>query len=63
MTEASARPKTASGVTAESNERRSDSNLDTSGHEVRGPVSEKSEAIIKEVSVRRRSAMRILANR
>ncbi len=35
----------------------------TSGHVEQRPVSKKSEAIIREVSVRRRTAMKVLANR
>ena len=33
------------------------------GHVAHRPVSEKSEAIIREVSVRRRTTMKVLANR
>jgi len=36
---------------------------EASGHVGQRPVSKESEAIIKEVSVRRRTAMKVLANR
>ena len=63
MTKERTRPKPDIAVSDGSDENRSAANLDTSGHEAQNPVSEKSQAIIKEVSVRRRTAIEILANR
>ena len=42
---------------------RSPANPGASGHVAESPVSEKSKAVIKEVSVRRRKTIEILANR
>ena len=63
MTKERTCPKPDSAVTDGSEENRSVANLRTSGHVAQNPVSEKSQAIIKEVSVRRRTAIEILANR
>ena len=63
MTTERTRPKPDSAVTDGSDQNRSVANLGTTGHGAEDPVSEKSQAIIKEVSVRRRKAIEILANR
>ena len=55
----SPKPTGAVTTTAEEN----GSATDTSGHVGQRPVSKQSEAIIREVSVRRRTAMKVLANR
>ena len=62
MAEENTSPKPASAVTERSDEGRSDRDRVPS-HQPARPVSSKSEAIIKEVSIRRREAIRILANR
>lgn len=63
MTKENTGPKPASAVTGGSDEDRSATDRRTSGHVAHRPVSRESEAIIKEVSVRRRTAMKVLANR
>ena len=50
-------------ATGGSDKDRSVTNRRASGHVAHRPVSRKSEAIIREVSVRRRTAMKVLANR
>ena len=55
-------PKPPSPVTGGPEKGDSGTHRDTFHHATR-PVSRKSEAIIKEVSVRRRTAMKVLANR
>lgn len=62
MTRENTGPKSAGPVTGGSHKGRSATDHGTSHHAAR-PVSRKSEAIIKEVSVRRRTAMKVLANR
>ena len=63
MTKENPGPKPASVVTG-SDKDRSDTGRGTStSHVARRPVSKESEAIIKDVSVRRRTAMKVLANR
>lgn len=62
MTKENKRPKPASVVTG-SDKDRSDTDRGASGHAVHRPVSKESEAIIKEISVRRRTAMKVLADR
>ncbi len=63
MTKERTRPKPDSASTDASDENRAAVNPGTSGHGAEDCVSEKSQAIIKEVSVRRRKAIEILANR
>ncbi len=63
MTKEITGPKPASVVTGGSDKDRSRTDRGTSGHVVHRPVSKESEAIIKEVSVRRRTAMKVLADR
>ena len=55
-------PKSARAVTVGSGEGRSVTDRGPS-HQSAHPVSSKSEAIIKEVSVRRRTAIKVLADR
>lgn len=62
MTDEKTSPKSAGAVTVGSGEARSDADRGPS-HQSGRPVSSKSEAIIKEVSVRRRVAIKILAKR
>ena len=62
MTDETTSPTSASAVTAESGKCRSHKDRGTS-HQSAHPVSSKSEAIIKEVSVRRRTAIKVLADR
>ena len=62
MTEENTSPKSASAVTAEPGEDRSDTDPGPS-HQAARPASSKSEEIIKEVSVRRRTAIKVLADR
>lgn len=63
MAKARARPKNDSAVTDGSDQNRSVAKLSTSGHGAEDPVSEESRAIIKKISVRRRKAIEVLANR
>lgn len=63
MTKENTGPKPTGAVTGESEKNRSATDRGTSGRVAERPVSKQSEAIIKEVSVRRRTAMKILANR
>ena len=63
MTKERTRPKPDSAVSDGSDENRSAASLATSRQVARSSVSEESEAIIKEISVRRRTAIEILANR
>ena len=63
MTRENTGPKPTSSVTGGSAKNRSATDRGTSGHVAKRPVSKESEAIIKEVSVRRRTAMKVLANR
>ena len=63
MTKENTSPKPTGGVTGGSEENRSVTDRRTSGNVAERPVSKRVEAIIKEVSVRRRTAMKILANR
>ena len=50
-------------VTGGSDKHRSATDRPASSHVAHRHVSEKSEAIIREISVRRRTAMKVLANR
>lgn len=61
MTKENPSPEPTGAVTTTAEKNRSA--RDTSGHVGQRPVSKESEAIIKEVSVRRRTAMKVLANR
>jgi len=61
MTKENPSPATTGAVTPTAEKNRSAT--DASGHVGQRPVSKQSEAIIKEVSVRRRTAMKVLANR
>lgn len=63
MTKERTRPKPDIDLTDGSDQKRSVANLGASGHGAEDAVSEESRAIIKEVSVRRRKAIEILANR
>ena len=63
MTKENTGPKPTGAVTSGSEKNRSVTDRGTSGHVAERPVSKRVEAIIKEVSVRRRTAMKILANR
>lgn len=63
MTKENKGPKPAGALTGGSEKHRSAADPGTSGHVAERPVSKQSEAIIKEVSVRRRTAMKILASR
>ena len=63
MTKENTSPKPTGAVAGGSEKNRSVTGRCTSGHVVERPVSKQSEAIIKEVSVRRRTAMKVLANR
>lgn len=63
MTKKNTDPKPAGAATGGSEKNRSASDPGTSGHVGERSVSKESEAIIKEVSVRRRTAMKVLANR
>ena len=63
MTRENRGPKPAGAATGGSVKNRSATDRRTSGHVTERPVSKQSEAIIKEVSVRRRTAMTVLANR
>lgn len=63
MTKENTGPKPTGAVTGGSEKTRSATDRGTSGHVGEPPVSRQSEAIIKEVSVRRRTAMKVLANR
>ena len=64
MTKENTGPKHAGAVTRGSAKKRSATDRGTSSrHATHHPVSKKSAAIIKEVSVRRRTAMKILASR
>lgn len=62
MTAENTSPKSASTVAVKSGEGRSVTDRASSGQSAH-PVSSESEAIIKEVSVRRRTAMKVLADR
>lgn len=62
MTKENTRPKPASVVTG-SDKDRSGADLGASSHVAHRPISKESEAIIKEISVRRRTAMKVLADR
>ena len=62
MTEKNTSPKPASAVTERSGEGRSVKGRVPS-HQPSRPVSSKSEAIIREISVRRREAIKVLADR
>ena len=63
MTKERTRPKPDIDLTDGSDQKRSAAKPSTSGHGAEDPVSEKSQTIIKEVSVRRRKTIEILANR
>ena len=63
MTQENTGPKPTGAATGGSEKNRSVTDRGTSGHVGQRPVSKKSEAIIREVSVRRRTAMKVLANR
>ena len=63
MTKKNTGPKPAGAATGGSEKNRSASDRGMSGHAGEHSVSKESEAIIKEVSVRRRTAMKVLANR
>ena len=63
MTKENTGHKPTGAVTSGSENHRSVTDRDTSRHVGQRPVSRKSEAIIREVSVRRRTAMKVLANR
>lgn len=63
MTQENAGPKPTGAATGGSEKNRSVTDRGTSGHAGQRPVSRKSEEIIREVSVRRRTAMKVLANR
>ncbi len=63
MTKERTRPKPDSAVTDGSDDNCSPANPGAAGHVAESPVSEKSKAVIKEVSVRRRKTIEILANR
>lgn len=63
MTKENTNSLSADAVTIGSDQNRSESDRSQSGHVAQTPVSRESEAIIKEVSVRRRTAMKVLANR
>ena len=62
MTKENTGPESGGPATGGPDKARSDTDHSTSHHATR-PVSKQSEAIIKEVSVRRRTAMKVLANR
>ena len=62
MTKENKRPKPA-GVVTGSDKDRSGTDRAASDHVAHGTVSKESEAIIKEISVRRRTAMKVLADR
>ena len=62
MTKENTHPKRV-GIVTGSDDDRSGADRGASGHVVHRPVSKESEAIIKEISVRRRTAMKVLANR
>ncbi len=62
MTRENTGPESGGAVTGGPDKSRSDADHGTSRHTTH-PVSKRSEAIIKEVSVRRRTAMQVLANR
>lgn len=63
MTKEYTGPKPTGAVTGGSDKNRSVADRGTSAHMTERPASKRSEAIIKEVSVRRHTAMKILANR
>ena len=63
MTKDNTRSKSTGAVTGGSDKDRSATDRRASGHVAHRPVSRKSEAIIREISVRRRTAMKVLANR
>ncbi len=63
MTKDNTGSKPAGAVTGGLAKDRSATDRRTSDHVAHRPVSKKSEAIIREVSVRRRTAMKVLANR
>ena len=63
MTKENPGPKPTRAVTGGSDKNRTATDRGTSSHVGQRPVSKKSEAIIREVSVRRRTAMKVLANR
>lgn len=63
MTKEWTRPKPDDAVTDGSDQNCSAANLSASGHVEQTSVCEESQAIIKEASVRRRTAIEILANR
>ena len=63
MTKERTRPKPDDAVTDGSDQNRSAANPGASGHVTESPVTETSKAVIKEVSVRRRKTIEILANR
>lgn len=63
MTKELTRPKPGDAVTHGSDSNRSAASPGASGNGAEDPLSEKSKAIIRDVSVRRRKAIEILANR
>ena len=63
MTKENTGPKPTGAVTGGADKNRSATDRGRSGHVGERPVSKQSEAIIKEVSVRRRTAMKVLADR
>ena len=63
MTKENTGPKPTGAVTGGSEKNRSATDRGTSGHVGERTVSRQSEAIVKEVSVRRRTAMKVLADR
>jgi len=63
MTQENTGPKPGGAATGGSEKSRSVTDRGTSGHAGQRPVSKKSEEIIREVSDRRRTAMKVLANR
>lgn len=62
MTKENTKPESRGSVTGGRGKGHSNSDDNTFRHATR-PLSKQSEAIIKEVSVRRRTAMKVLANR
>jgi len=63
MAKENTEPKPAGALTGGSEKNRSAADPGTSGDVAKRPISKESEAIIKEIAVRRRTAMEILANR
>ena len=63
MTKECTRAKPDGASTDGSDDNCSPANPGSAGHVAESPVSEKSQAIIKEVSVRRRKTIEVLANR